>query len=100
MVDGLPVEEAAPDRVAGAVCRPCPEGKMARAPFSESTTNSAAMELLHVKNTGPCPESIVRSCYSLVFYEDSAAFAMGVPIRAKSDAIQALKGRIPKLERP
>lgn len=33
MVDGMPPDEVTPDRVAGAVGRPCVEGKLTRAPF-------------------------------------------------------------------
>lgn len=99
MVKGLPTEEVAPERVAGAVCRPCIEGKMSRAPFPESNTKTDVMELLHVDITGPFPASVGGSRYLIVLYEDAAGVTMGVPIRAKGDAGQVLKAKIPELER-
>lgn len=99
MVNGLPAGEVAPERVAGAVCRPCVEGKMAREPFPESTTKTDVMELLHMDITGPFPASIGGSRYLLVLYEDSAGVTVAVPIRAKGEAGRAIRGKIPELER-
>lgn len=57
-LDGMPVEEVVPERVVGAVCRSCAEGKMARAPFPASDTRTERMELVHVDITGPFAPSL------------------------------------------
>lgn len=99
MVDGMPVGEVTPERVAGAVCRPCAEGKMARAPFPTSDTKTELMELVHVDITGPFTPSIGGSRYLFTLYEDDSKVLVGVPIKAKSDAGKVLRTTIPDLER-
>lgn len=99
MVDSMPANELVAKPVAGAVCRPCAEGKMVRAPFLTSTTKTQLMELLHVDITDPFATSVRGSKHLITVLEDRTGILLGVPIRTKSDAGKVLRGKLPQLER-
>lgn len=99
MVIGLPEKDVEPEPVAGAICRPCVEGKTVKAPFPTSDSKTDVMELIHVDITGPFKKSPSGARYLLVLYEDSTGMTVGVPIRAKSEAGKVIKWRIPEMER-
>nr|BAG74297.1 polyprotein [Neopyropia yezoensis] len=99
MVDGLPEKEVETESAAGAICRPCVEGKTVKAPFPASNSKTDVMELIHVDITGPFKKSPSGSRYLIVLYEDSTGMTLAVPIRAKSEAGRVMRGKIPEWER-
>lgn len=99
MVNGINKNDVTGERVAGAICRPCAEGKLSRAPFPASTTKTSRMELLHSDTCGPFPRSLGGSTYFSTLFEPATGLLLATPIKSKGDVGGMIKARIPMLER-
>lgn len=99
MVDGMNKKDVTGESVAGAICRPCAEGKLSRAPFPTSTTKTPRMELLHSDMCGPFPRSVGGSTYFATLFEPATGLLLATPMKAKGDVGTMIRARIPLLER-
>eukprot|EP00168_Porphyra_purpurea_P012906 TRINITY_DN3465_c0_g1_i4.p1 TRINITY_DN3465_c0_g1~~TRINITY_DN3465_c0_g1_i4.p1 ORF type:complete len:489 (-),score=103.08 TRINITY_DN3465_c0_g1_i4:3938-5206(-) len=99
MVNGINGEDLEVERVAGAICRPCVEGKMTRAPFPASESTTEIMELVHSDVSGPFPPSVGGSRYFVTLLEPCTGIKMAVPVAKKSDVGMVIQENIPVLER-
>jgi len=98
MVDGMASSVADAERVVGAVCVPCVDGKMVQAPHPLSSTKTTKCDLVHTDVGGPLTESLGGSIYFITALEDSTGFISAAPIKTKGMASQVLKTRIKQLE--
>ena len=99
MVTGIDKGAVTGDRIAGAVCRPCGEGKLSHAPFSTSKTNTAPMDLMHSDISGPLPKSPDGSRFFATLFEQASTVILAVPIANKSDVGSRILANVPELER-
>lgn len=99
MVKGVNAKDLTAERVAGAVCRPCVEGKLTRAPFPKSDTKADLMELVHSDVSGPFCKSVGGSRHFATLFEQKTGITVAVPIANKSDVSMAIRGNVPELER-
>ena len=99
IVKGLPPSEVVPERVAGAICPPCAQGKLARAPHPASTTTAPRMTLIHSDTCGPFSLSLGGALHFVTLLEDKTKLLLAVPIAAKSHTGAVLREKIPMLER-
>ena len=98
MVDGMPSTVADAKRLAGTVCVPCVDGKMAQAPHPRSSTKTTKCELVHTDVCGPLTESLGGSSYFVTVLEDSTGFITATPIKTKAMAPDVVNTLIKQLE--
>lgn len=97
-VSGINKMDVTGKRVAGAICRPCAEGKLSRAPFPTSITKTSRMELLHSDTCGPFPRCLGGSIYFATLSEQATGRVLATPTRSKADVGGMIKARVPMLE--
>lgn len=98
LVEGISVVATA--FVPDALCKPCVEAKMARAPFTESdTVSSSILQLLHMDLCGPFQvASIGGSRYAATFLDDHSRVSIVRLLQYKSELSAALQEVVLKLE--
>jgi len=99
IVRGLPPSEVVPERVAGAICHPCAQGKLTRAPHTASATTAPRMTLIHSDTSGPFTPSLGGALHFVTLLDDKTKLLLAIPIAAKSHVGAVLRAKIPMLER-
>ena len=99
IVRGMPPSEVVPERVAGAICHPCAQGKLTRAPHTASATTAPRMSLIHSDTSGPFTPSLGGALHFVTLLDDKTKLLLAIPIAAKSHVGAVLRAKIPMLER-
>jgi len=85
--------------VAGAICHPCAQGKLTRAPHTASATTVPRMTLIHSDTSGPFTPSLGGALHFVTLLDDKTKLLLAIPIAAKSHVGAVLRAKIPMLER-
>jgi hypothetical protein len=99
MVAGLSISEAELSALKGTDCEPCKRSGLTRPPFPSSDSRSSKpLQLIHTDLCGPLPEGDMGERYFLTVLDDYSKFAVVTALQKKSDAADALKGVVARLE--
>jgi len=99
IVRGLPPSEVVQERVAGAICHPCAQGNLTRAPDTASTTTAPRMTFIHSDTSGPFTPSLGGTLHFVTILDEKTKLLLAIPIAAKSHVGAVLRAKIPMLER-
>lgn len=92
VVTGIHIDAAGIARLREAVCPPCIEGKMTRAPFPASTSKTTEpLQLVHTDVCGPMPlPTPAGNVYLVTLIDDNTRFKAVIPVKTKGNAKDAV----------